>query len=318
MGELVLKKPNWKKSEYNRWADYIELLCITNEDHFISIDDFYKILFEENESGDEEHSSKYDGQMTLIKGYFDLLKYRHKTLGDFYPFKMSDNASIEFNVNIDEYNMYYLFFLISSNTCFVSSKIMYELTMSFEKVCADLLDLIQPKGAKTQIFGTSKEDNEFKGNLRSRIITLASCLNTITTKSFDNDPQYDCSGGDNGIDLISYYQLDNNEFIPFSFAQCSCSYDQWELKQESIGYEKWERRLNDITSYLKYMFVPFDCRRADGTFDNITSIYTILIDRHRLKGLLDIGFAQKKSYFQSGITLHQYLENIYFRAIKVC
>lgn len=107
-------------------------------------------------------------------------------------------------------------------------------------------------------------------------------LGSYTTKPFDQDDKYGVSGGDGGLDLVSFTSVDEMPFIPFSFAQCACSYKEWESKQSSIKPEKWNVRIHNLAPYHEFTFVPFYFRKVDGHFVSETSISTCLIDRHRI------------------------------------
>lgn len=286
--DILYKERKWNKSDYNRWADFIELCCYFSSDRFISYDDVVKILcYDILENGSQDHSTKYDSETTRIISYFDLIKYREETLGDAYPFILDEDLCLSLNDKIHEKAYYYFFFLIASNTCFVNKSMMNKITLKFEKLCCNLLSVLQPNGAITEVFGTSREKEIYTGSLRKRITAIAKNLNTYTTKPFDEDNQYDIPSGDNGIDLITYYNIDGNAFMPFSFGQCSCSYDQWRYKQDSISFDKWNKRIDNLIQFSGYMFVPFDCRMTSGRFERNTDISTILIDRHRLFILID-------------------------------
>src|SRR5690606_14521223 len=92
--------------------------------------------------------------------------------------------------------------------------------------------------AVTELFGTSRTKGEgdvYRGNLRERLRILASNLCSYTSKSFDSDSGYDVTGGDGGLDIVSYIPLDGMPYIPVSFAQCACSQEEWENKQLSIA-----------------------------------------------------------------------------------
>ena len=44
--DKISKVPKWSKSNINRWADYVELMCLYDNDHLISKDDVLDIFFE--------------------------------------------------------------------------------------------------------------------------------------------------------------------------------------------------------------------------------------------------------------------------------
>ncbi|MFP7442935.1 hypothetical protein SFC50_04460 [Bacillus infantis] len=288
--EKINQLPKWSRKQSNRWADFIELSCLKNKDYYFSIDDMLDHYSdeepEEMDRGSRDHSSKYDKIRLEIENYFLIIAYREKTLGKHYPFEIDETGSaITLKKHLKKYNIYYLFLLFASNLSFFDKPTIHELTHAFEDISCDILKLISPSLAVTRVFGTSRNENErvfYKGNLRSRITTLAANLNTNTSDAFNDDPKYDKPGGDAGLDLVSFIPIDDMPFIPVSFAQCSCSQDEWENKQFSIKRDIWDRRISNIAPYLEFLFVPFYYRRVNGEFENKTTIYTSLIDRHRI------------------------------------
>ena len=148
--------------------------------------------------------------------------------------------------------------------------------------------LYRPRGAQIELFGTSREACFFVGSLRERIKQLAKCLGTETTKRFDKEERFDSIfGGDGGIDIVAFTPIDEAGFIPFSFSQCTCSYDKWKDKQTSIGEELWNSYVELGVHYAQYMFVPFSCHNSRGKFCNETRIKTYLIDRLRIIKLIE-------------------------------
>ena len=85
------KKHDWSSSEINRWADYIELLCIKEDT--ITESDIVEECLEgdfENElaRGEREHSLKMDSLYNKISDYFKILESREYVCGEYYPFEV--------------------------------------------------------------------------------------------------------------------------------------------------------------------------------------------------------------------------------------
>lgn len=286
--DKINQLPTWSSDDRNKWADFIELSCLKADDHFISIDDILDHYSderpEEMDRGSWEHSSKYDRIYSNIEDYFALITFRAKALKEYYPFEINGDKTLSLKCELSDSHLFYLFLLFTSNLSFFDGTTRYSLTHAFEDISCSILRSISSPFAKTHVFGTSRSGTGgyYKGNLRERISTLANNLSALTSKAFDRDPMYDVPGGDGGLDLVSYIPIDNMPFIPVSFAQCACSYDQWEEKQSSIKPEKWISRINNIAPYLQFMFVPFYFRSANGEFENMSTIHTCVIDRHRI------------------------------------
>lgn len=288
---ILVKKinslPKWSKNDNNRWADFIELSCLNNQDNFITIDDildhFTDERPEETDRGSIDHSPEYDKLRSKVNDYFIYINFRAETLGKYYPFIVSEN-SIKLKDRITKYNEFYFFLLFSSNLAFFDESTRFILAHAFEDMSCDILRLISSPLATTHVFGTSRDTGggNYKGNLGKRISSLAKNINSTTTKSFDDDKLFNAPGGDGGLDLVSYIPVDNMPFIPISFAQCACSYNEWEIKQASIRYDIWNQRIENMSPYLQFTFVPFYYRHADGSFENFTNIITCLYDRLRI------------------------------------
>lgn len=155
--------------------------------------------------------------------------------------------------------------------------------------CCPFMRLLVPVDARTELFGTTRDTNLFHGNLRSRIEQLAEFLGAQTTKTMDADKRYDrIKAGDAGLDIVSFLKLDEASHIPVALAQCTCSYDEWINKQESINSDTWRTRIDPIAPFWRYMYVPFYCHNASGKFEQLTDIHTCLIDRQRILCLLDL------------------------------
>lgn len=283
------KKHDWSSSEINRWADYIELLCIKQES--ISTDEVIEEWMEfdfENESarGESDHSLKMDKFSARVADYYRILESRQKICGEYYPFEVKDGNYLHFIGISDRKKEKYIYLLLCSSISFMSSY--HEYTNSFEKLCKLLMIELSPKDTIVELFGTSREACFFVGSLRERIKQLAKCLGTETTKRFDKEERFDSIfGGDGGIDIVAFTPIDEAGFIPFSFSQCTCSYDKWKDKQTSIGEELWNSYVELGVHYAQYMFVPFSCHNSRGKFCNETRIKTYLIDRLRIIKLIE-------------------------------
>ena len=283
------KKHDWSPSEVNRWADYIELLCINRES--VSIDDIIEEWMDfdfENESarGESEHSSKMDKLYIRVADYYRILESRERACGEYYPFEVKDGCCLHFIGINNEKRRKYIYLLLCSSISLMKSY--HEYTNSFEKLCKLLMIELSPKDTIVELFGTSRESDFFSGSLRERVELLAKCLGTETTKKFDREDRFDSIfGGVGGIDIVAFTPIDKAGFVPFSFSQCTCSYDKWKDKQNSIGEELWNSYVELGVHYAQYMFVPFSCHNSQGKFCNETRIKTYLIDRIRIIKLVE-------------------------------
>lgn len=284
-------KPNWKKSEYNRWADFVELLCL--KDGIITVDDMIDIWHDadtenEYERGGMDHSEKADMLEGQIKDYFTLLNSRNEECGEYYPFEVQEGNCLVLKSEQTDKHKQYIFLLICSSISFMNNSNLQQYTAEFEKFSKDIMSILIPNEAVVELFGTTRSDGLFGGNLRSRIEQLASLLGASTTKSFDENSKYDnINGGDDGLDIVAFFPLDGAQTIPFAFAQCTCSFDKWKEKQDSVSLDRWSKKIDPLVHYPIFMFVPFSCHDNQGRFYDATNIRTFLIDRIRILKLLN-------------------------------
>ncbi len=279
-------KPKWSDDENNRWADYIELSCMENK--IITPADLGDLMRDDDldnyqERGGLDHSENADIQEEHIKDYFRILQYRKKLCEDYYPFEVDEDYAVKFIDELTDKQQIYVFLLMCSSISYMNKSAMHFYTLGFEKFCKIIMSQLVPIGSEVKLFGTSRENDLFRGDLRNRIEVLASVLHAYTTKTFDGDPEYDgIPGGDNGLDIISYLPIDEAQVIPFAFGQCTCSYEKWIDKQDSIEMSKWSKIMEPLVPYPTYMFVPFSCHTVGGRLEKASRLKTILIDRIRI------------------------------------
>jgi len=286
--ENINKVQSWSfKNEINRWCDYVELKCLYGVDKLITKDDLLNLLTtEEDDSGQENHSSNFDKLSTQVDLVFEQIDYRSKVISGFYPF-VYDDGCLSVKEKFDENITQYILLLVCSSIVFMDKSSSTKITKYFEEYCINIFRYLVSQDSEVHIFGTSREEDLFKGNLRSRINILADCFGAETTKVFDNDPQFDVPGGDEGIDLVAFNKIDGATHIPVALGQCTCSYSKWEIKQEEINQDAWVQKIMPIAPFGKYMFVSFFCRNASGKFENPTTITTCLIDRLRILKIIE-------------------------------
>ena len=290
--------PDFSKTlSKNRWADFMEILCLTNTDKEISLNDIISHYTQEDMTealdGDELHSERLLALQSKFLETFKYLKSRQNLLAEFYPFEAVDDDTIRMS-NIDENKLVYIYFLFSSNTMYFIDKTIPPLfTTSFEQISLLFMKTIYPN-FRNELFGTASQSGDYfhGGTLLDKLTKLSQCLNTDLNKKVIADPHNKAAGGDKGLDIVSFYYLDTEHqeasFIPLCMGQCSCSYDDWNDKQFSIEYNKWSSRFSDLTAFHRYMFVPFPLRGLNGYWakEEHDKIQTITIDRFRFISML--------------------------------
>lgn len=142
----------------------------------------------------------------------------------------------------------------------------------------------------TELFGTANSTGDifYGGSVFSKLEKLSQLLGTELTSSCKTNPKYKGSGGDAGLDLVSFLQIDapnsSASRIPACFGQCACSHSQWKEKQFDIMAQKWQERFVSLPAYHEMMFVPFSLRSPSGDWDKEydDEICTIVVDRFRI------------------------------------
>jgi hypothetical protein len=301
-----------KKLSKNRWADFIEVLCLNNLDKEISLNDIVSHYTQESAAesldGDEMYSER---SLALRAEFLETFRYimsRQRFLNDFYPFESIDEDTIRLS-GIDDAKLLYIYFLFSSNTMYFTDKTIPPLfTSYFERLSLLFMKTLYPN-FRNEMFGTANQpgDSFYGGTLLDKLAKLSRRLNTTLTQKTINDPHNRVTGGDKGLDIVSFYDLDIEfqevSFKPVCFGQCSCSYDEWNKKQFSIDYDKWRDRLNDITAFHRYIFIPFPLRGIDGCWakEEHAEIQTIVIDRFRFFSLLKLNSISATSVLSDDI-----------------
>jgi hypothetical protein len=290
--------PNFSRTlEKNKWADFLELLCLENPDKEISLNDIMTMYTQEELSGlsngDEDHSQKVD---TIRSNFIEIFRYifsRTNYMDDFYPFIKVDEDTIKMS-EIDEKKLLYFFLLFVSNTGYITDAgISHFLRISFERISIDIMKLLYPN-FRNELFGTSTKKGEyFHGDLLiNKFNKLGKCLNTSLKGKAEKNPHFQHPGGDGGLDLVSFKKIDkdicSSFMIPVCFGQCSTSYSDWHIKQLSIKTDTLRNLFEDIAVYHEYMFISFSLRGVNGKWapEEATRIQTIIIDRIRFLNIL--------------------------------
>ncbi len=300
--DYFLKKlntlPRCKIDEYYRWADYIELKCLTNKDGFYSQNDFTDDIvqpYEDLGEGDLEDlqntkkltkPEKKDKWDQIAKDSFRVIESRVNLFDEYYPYSLTENnLAINFKKDISINEKLYLFLLLCSNLRY-TIKFKKELTGCFEKACKEVVEKILPNNSEVHLFGSSNTENQStrwkSAKLWDKLIWLSEFLGEEVRVEEKEISKYDT--GDRGIDIVGKTFLgDKLSSFPIYFAQCACSPKEWPVKQASIKGDKWDRLIS-LATYPNYlMFIPQSFRDSTGDWHDRTNIHkTIMFDRYRI------------------------------------
>ena len=292
------KLPEQAKTIY-LWADYIELLSLSNVDQEISGADLLDRIQERQDLSDaeiddnniqrddENSSNQQDKYTRRMHDWFKHLKIRQDVLGDRYPFIVEGNIC-KVNPSVDLYwcNLY-SFLLYCSNLRVLTNRAQITiLTSIFEMVCLEALKSYMPKSALTYLFGAnSKYEPQYAGNLWQRISALADDLKEDLVCKEEEILQ---SGGDRGLDIVSWVPFcDGCQTKLLVFGQCASSPTEWTQKQHEAGQSRWGNYINFHSPLTSMIFVPLFFRNNFAQWEDKFLIEnSILIDRYRLMELL--------------------------------
>ena len=273
-----------KKYDPNPWADHIELLCL--RDDIVSKTDIGDLWYDVDldnsaQKGEESHLKRSVDIESEIDDYFMLLKYRADTCGLFYPFTVKDKKILQIKSRLTRANYVYIYLLLCSSISLMEKSVSTFYEDNFEVFCSYAFSGLVSKNSSIELFGPKNKSGIFRGTLADRIEQLGKMigLDSLVTGSvkYNSIP-----GGDGGIDIISVNKLDGAENVPFAFGQVTCSYNDWQDKQNDASHSTWSHRLNHLVNYPEYMFIPFSFHNSSDKLCEPSDIKTFLVDRIRL------------------------------------
>lgn len=296
MSDLVIRDLDRmpRPSDPYLWADYIELLCLFNQDLTMSRGDIESrlrhIAGEKSGLADELHPGIADRLNDKISkrldDWFRHLEYRVHAFSTSYPFYIEGKElkCIEKKLLSLEQKLY-LFLLLASNLRYVDDKTENKVSSVFEIVSLLALKSYMPSQSKVYLFGSNAIKNErwrYRGKLWNKLNALADDIGEmIVPKEDPFDPQ---NTGDGGLDLVGWaLPGDTQPSFLLVFAQCACRNDEWVEKQHSSSASSWRPYINFTVPPINIAFIPFCFRQANGNWHHKYDIKeSILMDRLRL------------------------------------
>lgn len=303
--------PSIPYKEYSRWTDYVELLCLSNQDNEFSPRDLEPFIKQNTELApiednpdektltkeEKSYLSKWDKWEQRINDFFHILSYRCQDMANFYPFQLAKDHLLTLKPNLTDENYFYLYLLFASNLAYFHQH-QDIFTKTFEDVSKHTIKKLLPVNAEVHIFGTSRTDQRYTGQLYERICKLGDDIRADVTCKQGNFAG--ARAGDAGLDIVAWFPMDRASGIPVYFSQCACT-SEWDRKQFSVSRDKWESRFRWVTPFLPITLIPFSFRKADGLWENDDLISkTLLIDRNRIILLLrdDVNFFCNTNAYQ--------------------
>ncbi|MFM4852055.1 hypothetical protein [Aeromonas caviae] len=272
------------------WADYVELLALTNEDGFFScgaledtLTEVEDIAVDQDGYGDDDAISR---RWADIKGCFNS---RATRLGDDWPFRIDDTI-IYRNIDIANPSVnhkLYIGLLIASCLRYVQRGYYAPITSSLEYIGYFFFKKLMPEPWVVKAFAAHQNINgAYEGTLKQKFTQLARDINAKLMLEDDQlDPR---DTGDGGIDLVAWHPFgDALGNIPVAFAQCGCSLQDLEHKQFEASPANLNSKIYPQHPGMNYYFAPHDIRKNNGKWDK-TPGQVILLDRARIMKLAEL------------------------------
>ncbi len=322
LDETKIELPT-NESDYNVWADYIELFTLLHPDRKLSVETIKDRLLDENDNdqkkalkqinsvakkvitpeidriANDQFESDNDPEdeeriKTALIGVIDYMKCRKSIDSTYYPFTIDNRYSIQLSGTLTDKNKVYIILLICSLIRIIKRDggHAYRITHHFESLCKHPFELLSPAAAKKEFFGAGGYESErpqpATQTFYNKVRDLANNLRLHLHPNFTPQNAGVNNVGDGGLDWVAWMPFaDNLDSIPTFFAQCACGND-WDDKLFDANKAKWNQFILFNYEYKLYHFIPKSFRDLNNRWLNPTKIHSaILIDRFRLIELLE-------------------------------
>ncbi|WP_422410184.1 MULTISPECIES: hypothetical protein [unclassified Endozoicomonas] len=275
--------PSDAKYLKHHFADFIELLALSQDEEGISKDEASERIFDDGDNQNEETTNDF------LTDCYELIAYRSDIYGENYPFLLDDNETLKLREDQTNLNRAYIFLLLCSCTSKLDRSVASDLRRDFEHLCNSAIKYYLPIFSDCHIFGKSGlETDRYSGHISQKLRLLARDLGTNTT--FDVDDFAASDTGDKGLDIVAWSHIPGDTYKNYNqiyFAQCATGRD-WKNKQHEP--DKINNHLSLNNNYTIMICIPYDSRKTNGKPSDHTDITVpIFIDRYRLLSLLGNG-----------------------------
>ncbi len=318
-----------QETDYNVWADYIELLTMLHPDKKLSVETIKDRLLDENDDDakkalrqinpmgrkivtaniDKIAEDQYEGDTdpeeeqrikTAIIGVVDYMKCRRTIVSDYYPFEIDNRHSITLLNELTDKNKIYIILLISSLIRVITREggFAYKITHRFERLCEQPFGLLIPQIATKEFFGaggpTNENGEQTSHLLYNKVDTLSRNLRLNINSEFTPRTAGINNVGDGGLDWVAWVSFaDNLHMLPMYFAQCACGND-WEDKLFDVNINKWRNFIQFKNDFQLFHFIPKSFRELNNNWFNPTHLHSAaIIDRFRIIELLEKSVSEK-------------------------
>lgn len=315
-----------KRYDGHVWADYIELLCITDQDGELTQAEIEFQLAKRKDVGEEyaEPDTDFDGEPDespedaararlaedegngaeeaedfgsdeglrddrrgeRVADIFKHLEYRAEVLGDAYPFELSPDGS---------------------TIALVDNMLPARRLYLFLLLCANLRYVAKRRSpplpraferlsvrAMRRLVPADAEVHLFgKGEPGERYagslwVKIQTLAKDLCAEVTGKERDFPPRNtGDNGLDIVAWANHhDDQPARLLIFGQCACT-EEWVRKQRSSGPEVWASTIRMLAMPSNVVFIPHMFRDAQGLWHREADIHhSVLIDRFRLLRML--------------------------------
>lgn len=295
-----------RSRQKHTWADYLELLCLTDPDGITSKADLVDRIRERVDLGESEDSDEVDEddrdsvnfkglgtrqrndqQRELVDNLFRHAQFRAGSFQEGYPFELTPSGTkLTRRPVMTRRRRFYIYMLLASSLRYVSQDSRHLLTSSFERVSRRALARYLPPSARVYNFGTAHTSSRYRGRLWEKIGRLA---DDLTEKVIADEDEFDPTDtGDNGLDVVAWIPAgDRLGRRLVVFGQCACT-EQWRAKQATATQDHWASVMSIRSPLAPVIFVPFCFRSPAGDWyrQRWISRGNIMIDRLRFFHLM--------------------------------
>lgn len=280
------------KSHFYMWADYIEMLCLTQPDGEITKADVLdryrdKLATRSRSRIGETLAEEFDSQEGKVNDWFQHIDFRHNRFKEAYPFSLSaDKSILKRKRHITEKQKLYIYLLAAANLRWFRKTIENSLTNSFEEISTLVLKKYLANSGKSYLFGSNPlNKGRYSGTLWKKIEAFSrDILEKPAFEEKDFDPR---NSGDHGLDIVGWIPfLDNTQGFAVFLGQCACG-EKWVDKQLTSSSARWGKVINFSLPPNNVAFIPICFRDSNGSWYDKTKIdQDILIDRVRIVDLI--------------------------------
>lgn len=302
-----LDDPKIKKQDLHLWADYVEIQCIADPDHFIVYADAFdelnyqeeglgglfaqpdEVLISDDTPGDNLSLSQSDQIELRRTDVAQVIAARFSLFKDFYPFESQNKSIMRLKSDLSPIHQIYINQLIASNLSYLREKSLEsQYTTYFERLSIFLLRILFPEPFNMKPTGTTPPDGFvcYDGNYGEKMRQIASDIHAELCLKENELRKH---SGDGGLDGIAWYDFgDNASHLPVILMQAGCTAIEKEMvtKSQLISAHSWANKFKHLQA-LSFMFTPQCYRDSLGNWVMPSDLGSVLIDRYRAIHLLN-------------------------------